>query len=235
MKRTPLIISIAITTLILITLGGVISVVQGKGAGDNSMNAVQIDEAVEKAVTERDAAYQELIDEANHRILEAQQQNQVLQEQLSDLQVQDASNDIQAGPVEASAPVQTVLVTPEQAATIAADQLGEADIYSVESGNSNGVPVYKVTFSSGTIVLVSMEGEILVVQLPAPATFASSNSSASSSASNDENYDEEDDHEGDDQYEEHDEGEQEEEHEDEEEREEDEEEHEEDESGDDND
>ncbi len=202
MKRTPLIISIAISTLILITLGGVISVVQGKGDSNNSMNAAEIDTAVEKAVTERDAAYRELIDQANQRILEAQEQNQELQEQLDELQV--ASDDLQVDPVEESesvqsAPVQTVLVTPEQAAQLAADQLSETEIYSVESGNSNGVAVYKVTFSSGTVALVSMEGEILVVQLPAPVVSSSSSGASASSISSGEAYsDDEDDDEGDD-------------------------------------
>ncbi len=241
MKRTPLIISIAITTLILITLGGVISVVQGKGDSNNSMNAAEIDTAVEKAVTERDAAYRELIDQANQRILEAQEQNQELQEQLDDLQ--EASGDLQADPVEESvpvqsAPVQTIMVTPEQAAQMAANQLGETDIYSVESGNSNGVAVYKVTFSSGAVALVSMEGEILVVQLPAPVVSSSPSGASASSISSGEAYsDDEDDDEGeDDLYEDYDDDEQEVEQEDEEEddaEEEDEEEHEEDEGGED--
>jgi hypothetical protein len=58
------------------------------------------------------------------------------------------------------------LVTPEQAASIAAAYLGQQDVYAVESAVINAVAAYKVIFSSGDIVYVGLEGQILQVERP---------------------------------------------------------------------
>jgi hypothetical protein len=58
------------------------------------------------------------------------------------------------------------LVTPEQAASIAAAYLGQQDVYAVENSVINSVSVYKVIFSSGDIVYVSLDGRILQVERP---------------------------------------------------------------------
>ncbi len=57
-------------------------------------------------------------------------------------------------------------VTPEQAATIAAEYLGRQDVYAVESALLDLVTVYKVTFSSGDIVYVGLDGQILHTEKP---------------------------------------------------------------------
>jgi hypothetical protein len=54
-------------------------------------------------------------------------------------------------------------VTPEQAAAIAAAFIGQKNVFAVESAVLDGVTVYKVTFSSGAIVYVDMDGKILRV------------------------------------------------------------------------
>lgn len=61
-----------------------------------------------------------------------------------------------------------VQVTPQEAANIAAGFLGQNDLYSVENMDWNGVDAYKVVFSSGTIVYVGMDGQILGSQAPQP-------------------------------------------------------------------
>ena len=52
-------------------------------------------------------------------------------------------------------------VTPEEAAGLAAQVLGREDLYSVEVTDLEGENVYMVTFSSGDLVYVSLDGQIL--------------------------------------------------------------------------
>jgi hypothetical protein len=59
-------------------------------------------------------------------------------------------------------PVQALPVdfTPEQAAALAAQVLGHDDLYSVEVTDLNGETVFLVTFTSGDLVYVSLDGQI---------------------------------------------------------------------------
>jgi hypothetical protein len=56
--------------------------------------------------------------------------------------------------------IQPVNWTPEEAAALAAQVLGHDDLFSVEIGDLNGETVYLVTFSSGDLVYVSLDGQI---------------------------------------------------------------------------
>ena len=58
---------------------------------------------------------------------------------------------------------QSVNWTPEQAAALASQVLGREDLYSVEVADLNGETVYLVTFSSGDLVYVSLDGQILSI------------------------------------------------------------------------
>ena len=62
-----------------------------------------------------------------------------------------------------SAPLQAVNITPEEAAAIASKVLNRTDLYSVEGAQFEGVDAYLVTFSSGDIVYVGMDGQILSI------------------------------------------------------------------------
>lgn len=55
---------------------------------------------------------------------------------------------------------QPVNWTPEEASALAAQVLGHDDLYSVEVTDLNGESVYMVTFSSGDLVYVSLDGQI---------------------------------------------------------------------------
>jgi hypothetical protein len=55
---------------------------------------------------------------------------------------------------------QAVNLTPEEAAGLAAQVLGQNDLYSVEVTDLNGESVYMVTFSDGKLVYVSLDGQI---------------------------------------------------------------------------
>jgi uncharacterized membrane protein YgcG len=60
-------------------------------------------------------------------------------------------------------------VTPQQAAAIAAKSLDRTDLYSVQLAAINGLNLYKVTFVSGDVVYVSMDGQVILT-VPAPPT-----------------------------------------------------------------
>ncbi len=83
-------------------------------------------------------------------------------------------------PTATASPTQTpTIVSPEAAAQIASQILGQTKIYSVESADFNGTNAYKVTFSSGVVVYVSPTGE--VIQVVAAPTYQRSGSPSSGS------------------------------------------------------
>lgn len=59
-------------------------------------------------------------------------------------------------------------VSPQDAATIAATYLKHTDLYSVELADLTGTQTYKVTFSSGDVVYVSLAGQVLKTTPPPP-------------------------------------------------------------------
>jgi len=63
---------------------------------------------------------------------------------------------------QAAAPT-AAAITPEQAAALASQVLGRTDLFSVETADFNGAQSYLVTFSSGDLVYVSPEGQILSI------------------------------------------------------------------------
>jgi len=78
------------------------------------------------------------------------------------------------------AATQSAFITPEQAAALAAQILGRTDLYSVASAlTAGGVSAYKVTFSSGDVVYVGLDGAILSVVMiePSPVIIVSGPSS----------------------------------------------------------
>ncbi|MBI5945336.1 MAG: hypothetical protein HY864_13285 [Chloroflexi bacterium] len=74
----------------------------------------------------------------------------------------------QAQPVEAAAPAATNSIaggsmTIEQAADLASNVIGRSDLYSAEVAQLDGVDSYLVTFSSGDIVYVSRNGQVMSI------------------------------------------------------------------------
>ena len=80
--------------------------------------------------------------------------------------------------------------TAEQAASLASNVIGRTDLYTAEIAPLNGVDTYLVTFSSGDIVYVSMNGQILSIsKLPvtvivAPAASGGNNNGGGGSSIN---------------------------------------------------
>jgi hypothetical protein len=99
-----------------------------------------------------------------------------------------------ASPSEVPAPV---TLTHQEAALVAANFLGRTDLYSVENAIWNGVSVYKVTFSSGDIVYVSLDGQVLGTETPQTVLIADnaggSNNNVSDSSGREEHEEHDDD------------------------------------------
>jgi hypothetical protein len=172
MNKTAFVISAVLTAFLLAIAGGVVYTVRGvekaNAAQPAATQAVQantdpqptqgLDPQTQQEIQQREATYQNLIAQANERLLQAQQKQQELQAQLAAMQ---------ASTVNAAATPAPVSVAPEQAAQIAAQYLNQTSVYSVETTLLKGETVYKVTMSSGDIAYVSLDGQIIGTQ-PAP-------------------------------------------------------------------
>ena len=71
--------------------------------------------------------------------------------------------------------VAPLVVTAEEATTIAVDFLGDPNVYSVEVVEYQGAPTYLVTFSSGDLVYVSSEGLVVANSKLQPVVITASN------------------------------------------------------------
>lgn len=194
-QKTVLVVSIVLTIFVLTILGGVVSTVRGAGKQDAAIvtqttevatsapDPTAMEANIQQAIQARDAAYQELIAQANARLAQMQAEQEALQMQIKALQSQS---------IEPTSPAQ---VSPQEAAQIAAKYMGRSDLYSVETSSSNGTTVYKVTFSSGDIVLVGLDGQVISVQ-SAPKVSSSSQSQSSSGGERENHEGHEDEHEG---------------------------------------
>ena len=56
-------------------------------------------------------------------------------------------------------------ITPQQAAQLAAQVVGNSNLLSAESSNINGLDAYKITFTNNDVVYVGLYGQILTVQV----------------------------------------------------------------------
>jgi uncharacterized membrane protein len=189
--KTLIWISLALTVFVITAIAGVIFTVHNTTQADAASLTTNIatttaapdttastqEAQLVQVMNQREQAYQDTINQANARLDQAQKEIQSLQEQLQALQANPA---IQADPaaqagVQAAAP----MISPQQAAQIAAQYMGHSDLYSVEGAPYNGAQVYKVTFSSGDVVIVDTTGQIVAVQ-PGPSQSAFNSGSTSS-------------------------------------------------------
>jgi hypothetical protein len=115
---------------------------------------------------------------------------------------------VEFAPVPTEAVITTPLVvTAEEATTIAVDFLGDPNVYSVEVVDYEGAPTYLVTFSSGDLVYVSSTGMVVANMKIQPVVVAASsggnggggqgnnNSGGGDQQSNDDDHEEHEDHE----------------------------------------
>lgn len=62
-------------------------------------------------------------------------------------------------------PTEVAAITPEQAAQLAAQVVGNSNLLSAESSTFDGVDAYKITFTNNDVVYMGLEGQILSVQV----------------------------------------------------------------------
>lgn len=186
--KTLIWISLALTVFVITAIAGVIFTVHNTTQADAAslttniatttatpdMTASTQEAQLLQVMNQREQAYQDTISQANSRLDQAQKEIQSLQEQLQAMQ----PNTTTQAAEQAAAPI----ISPQQAAQIAAQYMGHNDLYSVESTTSNGVQVYKVTFSSGDIVMVDTSGQIVSVK-PGPSLKAFNSNSGGSFSS----------------------------------------------------
>jgi len=93
-----------------------------------------------------------------------------------------------AVPTDIPTPTQTI-VTPEEAAQIAANVVGSDKLLSAETSNFNGVDAWLITFTNKDVVYVGLDGQVLsvqvapvVVSVAAPVKKKSNQSSSSQSS-----------------------------------------------------
>jgi|WetSurMetagenome_2_1015567.scaffolds.fasta_scaffold482430_2 hypothetical protein len=107
---------------------------------------------------------------------------------------------ISQSPVVVAPPTQVVNLTPEAAAALAGKVLGRTDLYSVEVTPFEGADAYLVTFSSGDIVYLSLDGQILSIsKLPVTTVFQPTGGGGGGGGSNNNSggeHEEHDEHEG---------------------------------------
>lgn len=65
---------------------------------------------------------------------------------------------------EPPAPTEVVL-SPEEAARLAAEVVGNTNLLSAESSNFNGADAYLITFTNNDVVYVGLDGQVLAVQV----------------------------------------------------------------------
>jgi uncharacterized membrane protein YkoI len=94
-------------------------------------------------------------------VVKAYQSNAVLQ--AAEVQVQQPVA-TQVVPTDTPVPTPTI-ITPEEAAQVAAQVVGHDNLLSAETSNFNGVPAYLVTFTNKDVVYVGMDGQVLSVQI----------------------------------------------------------------------
>ena len=91
--------------------------------------------------------------------------------------------------VEAVMPSATVpvILTHQEAALVAADYLGQTDLFSVEIAAWEGADAFEVVFSTGDIVYVSMDGQILAVEAPQTVVITETNNTGNNNNNNNSN------------------------------------------------
>ena len=141
---------------------------------------------------------------------QAVQAEPVAEEVQSQPQVQTVAQE-QPAPAEASADL-----TPNEAIDLAVKVMGQDDLYSIEMTELNGESVYLVTFTSGNLIYISLDGQVraideievqtVVVNVSSGGGDRSSTdrSNDSSNSSGGEHEDHEDEHEDHEEHEEHD-------------------------------
>ncbi len=75
----------------------------------------------------------------------------------------DAAPTAQAATISLIVPTVTAPLSPDQAAALAAAAIKRQDVYSVETSTYQGLECYRVVFSSGAVVNIGLDQQVLAV------------------------------------------------------------------------
>jgi hypothetical protein len=78
-------------------------------------------------------------------------------------------------------------MTIEQAANLASNVIGNSEVYSAEVTQLDGVDAYLVTFSSGDLVYIGMDGKVISIS-KMPVNYVINQTTSHSSSGNESNY-----------------------------------------------
>lgn len=95
-------------------------------------------------------------------------------------------------------PAPVTSITPEEAAAIASKVLNRTDLYSVEAAPLDGVDTYLVTFSSGDLVYVGLDGQVLSISKLAVTVINQPNNNGNNSGNGGRQSDDHEEHEDED-------------------------------------
>ena len=132
-------------------------------------------------------------------VVKAYQNNAAIQ--AAEAAVQPSATVNAPEPTDVPSPTPTV-VTPEEAAQLAAQVVGHNDLLSAETSNFNGVDAYLITFVNNDTVYVGLDGQVLSVQiapvyvnLAPPVTTKNNNNNKNNQTTNNNNRSSEGEHE----------------------------------------
>jgi len=95
-------------------------------------------------------------------VVRAYQNNMALKASEAAVQPSETVN----APVPKDVPTPTPqILTPEEAAQLAAQVVGHENLLSAETSNFNGVDAYLITFTNNDVVYVGLDGQVLSVQI----------------------------------------------------------------------
>ncbi len=155
-QNTTLLLSLGITVFVLVIIAGVMNpqIVLGKSSANDQQAAV--DQQVQQALAEREAAYNQLLMEANQRLEAANQQIETMSQEVQQVQAaQEQQSQAQPSgsqyiPVEAAQQAAQAVV--QDASLTKAPELVDFE----------GKVAYEVGFDKGNVYVDASSGEVLM-------------------------------------------------------------------------
>ncbi|HET9910911.1 MAG TPA: hypothetical protein VFQ13_03425 [Anaerolineales bacterium] len=98
-----------------------------------------------------------------YRIASAYTENKSVDQSSTEV-VAEAPATLEPTATEPSVPTDVVL-SPEEAAQLAAQVVGKTNLLSAETSSFNGLDAYMITFTNKDVVYVGLDGQILAVQV----------------------------------------------------------------------
>ncbi len=159
-QNTALLLSLGVTVFILLIVAGVLNpqIVLGKSTNQAAaVDQAAIDQQVQQALAEREAAYNQLLTEANQRLEQANQQIQTMSQQVQQMQASPAA------PSQSAQPVSSQYISVDAAQQAAQAVAGSASLTKApELVSFEGKVAYEVAFDKGNVYVDATSGQVLM-------------------------------------------------------------------------